>query len=217
MKILKTIPKYRETHPYGMCYYSKNIYKHNIKCVYINIPKNASTWTKNFLIKHYGWDTIDDYNNKRLLGTKKIVILRDPIDRWISGLHHYFFLNKITPSWSKDFLDLCFNVLLFDEHTDHQVNYLNNLRTKDCIFFYVNESLKNNIRHFCDKQGWVKNSVNFNDIEYKNTNHINKENVKKLKSLIENNPKYKEKLENFYKNDYSLIRAVKFYAPNQSI
>lgn len=52
----------------------------------VNIPKNASSYIHDWS-KHQGWRTTNAHNEKSV--REMIVILRDPVDRWISGIAQY--------------------------------------------------------------------------------------------------------------------------------
>jgi hypothetical protein len=56
---------------------------------YCLIPKNASSWVSSVL-KHNGWTqgVLDHCPNQHI--NELIVILRDPVDRWVAGIAQYF-------------------------------------------------------------------------------------------------------------------------------
>ena len=75
-------------------------YRQDVSYVYINIPKNASSWMKeNFGGYLYDWrnnrfraDVDSAVTLRRALEAVKsyVVILRDPISRWITGFAQSF-------------------------------------------------------------------------------------------------------------------------------
>jgi hypothetical protein len=182
---------------------------------YIPIPKCASTYLKNYFIHNFNFSY--DFNYKREKNKRYIVCLRDPIDRWYTGIAEYFF------RFHKDFLDnpnhdiikfIC-DRKMFDEHTELQRNFLEGLDTDQITFFYADKELIKNIKHF----------VSFKFVELKNNNvsekklinnflYFSPEKVKfvdVLKTYILENPKYIDDLKSFYQYDYDLIRRIKFY------
>jgi hypothetical protein len=56
---------------------------------YCLIPKNASSWTSGVL-KHNGWTqgVLEHCPNQHI--NELIVVLRDPVDRWVAGIAQYF-------------------------------------------------------------------------------------------------------------------------------
>ena len=57
--------------------------------MYINIPKNASSWTKPNLLDH-SWEFYNYRTDN--LDKQALVVLRDPVDRWISGIAEFLTL-----------------------------------------------------------------------------------------------------------------------------
>jgi hypothetical protein len=55
-------------------------------CFVVNIPKNASSYLHDWA-KHHGWRTTIAQNETTV--QEMIVILRDPVERWISGISQY--------------------------------------------------------------------------------------------------------------------------------
>lgn len=52
----------------------------------INIPKNASSYILDWS-SHHGWRTTVSYNTNQV--KQMIVVLRDPLSRWLSGISQY--------------------------------------------------------------------------------------------------------------------------------
>jgi hypothetical protein len=178
--------------------------------MFINIPKNASSWTKSNLIDQ-NWEFYN-YHNDNLYHKHSIVVLRDPIERWLSGISEYMFLyhQKLDPAHlSNNFFELIFDRIAFDDHTESQVLFLQNINLNDCTFFLCNNDYKNNFLNFLDKQGMV-----YSYYENQNVTAHNpiKSQFKNIFSKALENSKYKYKLEQYFEKDYNLINSVKFYA-----
>jgi len=76
---------------------------------YVNIPKNASSYISVWLVNN-NWESTT-YKNSDNVG-EAIIILRDPVNRWISGISQYlssYVVNddKITPQIFNEFYHSC--------------------------------------------------------------------------------------------------------------
>ena len=58
--------------------------------MYIHIPKNASSWTKPNLL-HWGWQFYNYHHSYNFYQKHAIVVLRDPVERWLSGIGEYMY------------------------------------------------------------------------------------------------------------------------------
>ena len=58
--------------------------------MYVNIPKNASSWTKPNLLD-WKWENYN-YHTDNLYHKTAIIVLRDPVERWLSGIAEYLYL-----------------------------------------------------------------------------------------------------------------------------
>jgi len=114
----------KKNHNIGECL----VYREK-KLMYINIPKNASSWTKDYLTNHYGWKEYANFTNYPVLNNfRKIVILRDPIDRWLSGITTYL-MREVLKNYpymkiTEDVIKVLTTKIAFDEHTWTQTSFL---------------------------------------------------------------------------------------------
>jgi hypothetical protein len=181
--------------------------------IYVPILKNAHTTYRNFFAGKYGMDTeyrINHFSVKNSLKDKRfIIILRDPIERWVSGAVECFYRKpeKLDDAFM---LDLIFKAVGFDEHVGKQIDYLYYIDdiTK-CFFFYQSVNLHKNICTFCSKY-LVEIS---NDYQYKEHNVAietpgKKDLIEKLNFLIESNTSYKTNLKNYYTEDIALVNDL---------
>jgi hypothetical protein len=197
---------------YGECHYNQSI-----KNIYINIPKNASTNTKqailnaNFLQDNIIKNTIfPNYESA-------VVILRDPIERWISGISTYLAVYFDTSDLllnvenNKRFFDLLFERISFDDHTEQQVFFLQPFDLSNAYFFYADSDLSQleyRLTQFYLGEG-VKISFDSTARNYRKNDPI----CKFFKEFLfdSKNRKYLEQIKNHFESDYQLINAVKFY------
>jgi hypothetical protein len=116
---------------------------HDKKLVYIPIDKCASSLLKEYLgsVQNFAKNTS---NKKLFFGYKYFAIIRNPKDRWISGLNQYIF-NEMKRYYRKFYYD---NIKFFETDEEY-VNYRNKFDNylKDVeklIFEYVRKKLLRN-------------------------------------------------------------------------
>lgn len=189
-------------HVFGEC-----MSKPNTDLMYINIPKNASTWIKSALAslnwEHYNYHT--DHLNK-----SSIVVLKDPVERWLSGIAEYMYLyhkNINISNLTDAFFDIIFDRVSFDDHTEKQILFVENIDLNTCTFFQCNSNLKDSLGHF----------LNHDFSDYPNKHVTNHDPIRsKFREIflqaLNNNSKYQQQLKSYYEKDYNLINSVKFYA-----
>ena len=180
----------------------------------LNIPKNASTYITNLLV-HNGW-TYSKCDNPDI--KKYIVILRDPLERWVSGMATYTASWILGPSYGSeafndDFNDLAerfiFDQIVFDDHTTPQVQFIKQLNTSIPItYFALNVSLHTNLEHFLNTKLEVSEELNSNATE---NNYDTKNIAKKMQFIIDQNPSYKARVIDRFSEDYDLLRKIHFY------
>ena len=185
-------------HSLGHCYNYKDL-------MYIPIPKNASTWSKD-KFKQLGWNECN-YLHHHLYHKHSIVILRDPIERWVSGMVEYFSrLQSSTPV--EMFTDIILNQCALDEHTYRQAYYISGINFNNATFFYCKENYKNDLTKFLKEHNI---NVDYTESIYRNVMKTNKQYLKDyFQSLIKDSA-FLPKLKNYYECDYQIIRSVKYY------
>jgi hypothetical protein len=181
---------------------------------YLNIPKNASTYTTNLLLAN-GWEhSTASYGNI----TGAIVILRDPVERWISGFATYAASWLLGPNYGSDhFRDdyndlterVIFDNLVFDDHTTEQVKYVNQLDQDIPItYFKLNYELVMNLEKFLQGSLGLNNPINANVSE---DNYDTRMIAKHMRYRIEQDPVLRAKIIERYKADYDLIKSANYY------
>lgn len=191
-------------HVYGECMSSRDT-----DLMYVHIPKNASSWTKpNF--KDFGWEFYN-YHDDELYNKTAIVVLRDPIERWISGIAEYFAL------YHSDFImhdleamDLIFDRVVFDDHTERQVNFIHGLDRDRCVFFNCDEYYREDLSVFLDEQG-MPNRFHRYEPQHVSENDPVRKKFKNIMSREIVNPKHLKLVQDYFAPDYELINSVKFY------
>jgi hypothetical protein len=104
------------------------------KNFFLGIPKNASTYLSNTLLAN-GWHyhTLGNDSDKI---EHAMVVLKDPVDRWVSGVGTYITSWILGPGYGSDhFVEnynnlserLLFETLILDDHTTPQVTFIKQL------------------------------------------------------------------------------------------
>ena len=194
-------------HRYGQCMINPDG-----DLMYVNIPKNATSWTKPNLID-FNW--VESNYHKYQLTVHALVVLRDPVDRWLSGIAEYFTLyhNSITGiEHDANLTNIIFDRITFDDHTERQVKFLQGLDTDNCTFMLCDSEYRNNFSKF------VSEYIGDNKYYKYNYQHVSDDDQDRkhfkgiFKRLLEN-PKYLSQVKNYFEADYHLINSVKFYDP----
>ena len=193
---------------------------------YVNIPKNASSLVSGWLYES-GWTsaTIGSNNVNWKNINNIVIILRDPIERWVSGISQYIkgciIDTRISPKSVSvnDFLKNYNNVVeklifdqpnMFDDHVWPQYCFFENiLPDVKRTYFYINENLELNL-----KEKLTLKKVDSSSLDYHKSS--DDEELKILKEFFTNkiypptgDSKLYEKLKEIYKKDYELIGSVK--------
>ena len=195
----------------------------------VNMPKNASSFVLD-LGSHNGWTqaTVGDNCDWHKVETV-FVILRDPVERWISGIAQYinsYILNNCGPNGPyyehnqhtryisavefaaqyNDITDrlLFDNAVWLDDHVwpQHMIfkNLLPDTKRK---FFMFGPSLETQLL----------SELNWKSVENLDRNRgADNEDIKKLQEFftvrLNNRPDLRKRIEKFYAQDYNLIREV---------
>lgn len=110
------------SHTYGDCIFSEEL-----KLVYVPIPKNGSSSTRDFLLTN-NWK-IGNFTGIDFKNYLFFCPLRDPCERWISGAKEFVTRNFNVEinhdlSLNEDICKLLVNIKNVDEHTMPQVLFL---------------------------------------------------------------------------------------------
>lgn len=198
-------------HRFGDCMTRKDI-----DVMYVNIPKNATSWTKPNLMD-FGWESYNFHEHEHLQDRHAMVVLRDPLDRWISGIAEYFALYHPdageTP-WPKPMYDVLFDRVVFDDHTEQQVKFLHGLDTMRCTFMWFDDSYRAKFGRFMKDLTGMPNRYHRYEYQHVSENEPIRRQIKQLiRAELEANPKRAERIKNYYEQDYKLIELVTFYDP----
>lgn len=190
-------------HVFGEC-----MSKPDTDLMYINIPKNASSWTKPNL-KDWSWEFYN-YHTDNLYDKHALVVLRDPMERWLSGIAEYMTLYHVDADPTAWF-DLIFERIAFDDHTESQLLFLQGINLNNCTFFLCDKNFKSNFSDFLNKHD-MPNSYDRYEDQHVTANSPERARFKNIFAEALKNSKYNQKVEWYFEKDYKLLRSVQFYA-----
>ena len=181
-------------HTLGECWNDKDK-----STTFVHIPKNASSFVKGCLLSTLAFT----HSDTSVKATRYLVVLRDPIERWVSGMAEYEFNSK--------HLNIDYQQITFDDHTETQDYFIQDIEIDKTDFFMVNDNLRLNLKTWFDDVGY---RVDVDNMKQWNASDLNieKQQLKtKYQIIIDNDPVFVLKLKKHYANDYALINRVKFY------
>lgn len=183
--------------------------------MYVNIPKCASSWTKPNL-QDLGWEFYN-YHLDNLYHKHALVVLRDPVERWLSGVCEYFTLyheNIETTEFNSAFYDLLMDQITLDDHTEKQVYFVEELNPNRCTFMMCDADYRRNFTFWLRNQGF---DVDYSRYNYQHTTEASsvRKKFKEIFTPLLDNPKYLEKVKQHFHLDYKLIWSVRFYGSQQ--
>ena len=189
--------------------------------IYVNIPKNASSWISLQFNQGINRDAenINYYDIVDLTQCRFIVVLRDPLDRWIAGMTQMIYtepatdLDGVANNMNIDTFDwdLVMEKIEHDNHTQKQVDFIHDIPQDQIVWLKFDDQLKDNfinlmLSYGCDVE--IKKSDKDN-ITLKNSAKHSV--IKKITDKLNQHPEYRQKIIDHYHEDYALINSVKFY------
>jgi hypothetical protein len=165
---------------------------------YVHVPKNASSFIKGCLLASLKFT----HSNVSIRTNRYLVALRDPIERWVSGMAEYEFNSK-QPT-------IDYQQITFDDHTETQDYFLQHIVIKNTDFIMVNDNLRTNLTRWVNEFGY---RVDVNNMQQYNASlNTDKQQLKlKYQTIIDSDLDFVLKLKKHYANDYKLINSVKYY------
>jgi hypothetical protein len=85
-----------------------------------------------------------------------LVILRDPVERWVSGMSEYFARNHPqlhTDQFHEGFMDRLLERMTLDDHTRPQTQFMSGLDRARCHFLLCDHDFSANFCHWLKAQG----------------------------------------------------------------
>ena len=183
--------------------------------IYIPIPKNSSSYIGQLLLKN-GW-SIGNFLTTDLTNKQIIVLIRNPIDRWVSGMAQYLCSSllkngrtsdDIIKNWNSIVQDLVFDRIIFDDHTEKQVYFIQSVPRENCVFFNSSKQPDQAIKQYLATQDVDLNTDINIDRNQTQGNAYKEILVNFLRDQLAQNPSLTNKLMNTYREDYTLWNAI---------
>lgn len=197
------------------------------KYFYIKIPKNSSS----FAVKHLtdlGWthSVMSQHPHASIL-----MAVRDPLDRWISGIVEYLFMYHIEQidhivSMPPEFdfwpligerlgLSLIFDQVTFDDHTAWQSVFLDNVNLNKCQALMVDENFSKNFSSLLNSIGYP-NTISLAEKINSHSSADPTANRKRLlreviQFILDRDYERKPKILKHLEPDYQLVKSANFY------
>ena len=165
---------------------------------FIHIPKNASSFVKGCLLNSGNFT----YSDSLVTADHYLITLRDPIERWISGISQFMGIES-----NQQFtLHKLVERVTVDDHTELQTYFLQDVDIERCTFLKVDQNLRTNIKLWLGEYGYGHNCP-----DVPNINQGNRLIKDRVAAMVDGNSQIKLKLVTHYEQDYELINRVKFY------
>jgi hypothetical protein len=200
-------------HIFGECMGHKNV-----DWIYVNIPKNATTWTKPILLDHQFENY--NYHHDKLYHKSTMIVLRDPVERWLSGVGEFFrLMESDNPAVNledlnrKSFYEMLLDIVIFDDHTEQQVCFIADLDPKKSTYLWCDSSYRANFTKWMQSYNFPGD---YADREYEYTTDSNPQ-KKLFQTYLKEfmtNEKYLNRIKSRYHRDYALINSVNFWGKN---
>lgn len=196
---------------------------------YLNIPKNSSSFVKKQL-EGLGWiySTLLDHP-----GATTIVVLRDPLDRWISGAVEYLFMyhlnaiDRVCEPFHYDFnplygehlgLSLLFDRITFDDHTERQCVFLKDIPSlSSCIWLNSSDNFSYNFSKLLTSLGYENDvlsapRVNASEGNERGTLGYKKKKFQEfLSDIVAKDPYKHYNINQWFWCDHQLLTRMRFY------
>jgi len=200
--------------------------------IYVHVPKNASCWVKYHLAqtKRMAYNYYDQgFDVKK---HKALVILRDPLQRWISAMGQI--LVGCNPKYSLYIDNLNWDnitsTILRNNHTQPQHEFFANIPEHRIIWFRCDNELEYKFKNCLQYFNYHVNLLP-TDQDTSNIFNVTKKVpeklindylappqqiiVDKLQLVLDQHPEYVDRIKNLYQEDYKLFNNVPYYDPRQ--
>lgn len=170
------------------------------------IPKNASSWATSIVVGDPVIQSLDHLTNSA------VCILRDPVQRWITGVKQFLKSCKAQEqNWSDEKIIEHFTNVLepLDSHTVMQSYFAKSLGLNSTTWFYLDDNFNTNFYHWINKNNiTVRQNVLPTNVSKNSESDLIL--THRMNKLLENK-KFKNCIIDYYKPDYDLINSVNFY------
>ena len=180
---------------------------------YLHIPVCASSWGKT-IFTATGFEPNGTLNQDYTT----VVFLKDPIDRWLSGLATWltYRLPQHTPLTSvrdnSALLDVLFDTVRQDDHTERQLFFLQNVDVSRAKFFLINDTFNESVNKY-----FIQNfSTDISNYSKENQTTLQGGKLipkQYFRSVLESTPQYLDRVLQFFERDYQFLQKISFENP----
>jgi hypothetical protein len=160
--------------------------------------------------------TRTNYHTHDLSDKTALILLRDPVDRWISGIGEYVSLyhKRFDVKLCNDqMIDWIFDRVAFDDHTERQSMFINGIDQDRAVFFWCDQNLSKNFTKFLYESDLINDTFVMPQQENVGDQIPLRSQVQDyFQTLIQQRPKLEQKLKSYYAQDYDLIAHLKFFS-----
>lgn len=191
----------------GLIFFDKN------KKFLVSIPKNASSFSHKWASLS-GWSSATAYKSKEIDWDQLeeiIIIVRDPVERWISGVSQYIKAAILKSGTANDFIAnyngyterLIFdNVSNLDDHVFPQIYFFKDLYPEiPRKYIYINKNFEFNLKQelsLCDCINNLDKNRSIDDSDKKELQDF-------FHTLLQKRKRLCKLVKNAYKKDYEFI------------
>ncbi len=192
-------------------------FQSNGKHTYAWIYKNAHQSLRTFF---YNLNYNIEYNNARTIPNyeKIIVVLRDPIERWISGVTQYISGRMPHIVLNDDIIKIFIDHLVIDLHLETQTKFLHGIKFDQCVFFKLDQNLESNLKAYLEKEQEATIDIGLDHKNDYKTDIGKVHNKLRLQDFLNNNKIENLNIKKALDIDYQLFNEVEktsgFYEAN---
>ena len=194
-----------------------------LKYAWINIPKNASSFIQKVLDDNHWITPANDLVDNILAmdSIKKMCVLRDPVDRWISGFAECFCFIDVQNIHELLNLDSFWDTLLknpvYDDHTEYQHRFVGVATNVKYIYMNSDSGTDPN-RFYRDLTEWIRMTGGESNFQHwkerinPSTNNTNKLSINnKIREILKQHPQRKKDITELHQKDYQLLDRLTRY------
>ena len=186
---------------------------------YISIPKNASKTCGRIILDtraECNWEEKRVISDHELIqGSNGFAVIRDPIERWVGSslelikhrLEHYTYEETMNGWFSIDRFKNIEN--WFDIHYYPQINHFINCDIRNIDFIFLNKNFNNNLEKYLNNNLGISRNITVSELNSSKKENDIRFKIRPMIEEILEDSKFKEKLLDFYKQDYELIEILR--------
>jgi len=186
------------------------------KFYWVIIPRNASSWISALLLS-LNWKRTNIYSMSAEIKqhATPLVIIRNPIDRWLSGMT--YLAAAVVPEvrgqqLSEDIVKMMLHYVTFDDHSEMQSKFLNDTTQilRKPIYFPFGNKLTTHVTDFLKENGYTISIIPSADPA---KDLVLKSKVRKALHDKLADPKILARIQEFFEYDYEVITREQLDLP----